>query len=293
MHMHYIGAFAVQRIIGGSDGDYRFLELPAAEEWLMPGVRWGRFEHALTPAFWVSQAWLADAPERDFRLCPNLVEEVVTCLLGGHGAPAEVGLAASARVIGELRETGAETLAAERIHELLTKPLAIGERSVRYRFAAQRSRYLAGALDGLREIDEQALDDVPLRDALCTLPGIGPKTASWIVRNRRASDSVAILDVHIVRACEHMAVFPKGADPARRYFDLESRFLEFCREGGARASVVDAVMWTTMRRLSRTMLKLLVDPTPKFDDRHPLFAWGEAKCQAAVTHETTHRRART
>ncbi len=258
----------------------------------MPGVRWGRFEHALTPAFWVSQAWLADDPARDFRLCPNLVEEVVTCLLGGHGAPAEVGLAASARVIGELRKSGASALGAERLYELLSEPLRVGERSVRYRFASQRSRYLAGALQGLAQIDDEGLSDVALRDALCTLPGIGPKTASWIVRNRRASDRVAILDVHIVRACEHMAVFPEGADPARRYFDLESRFLEFCRRSGARASVMDAVMWSTMRKLNRSMMKLLVDQSPKFDDRQPLFAWGDARCQAAMTPGTARPRAR-
>jgi len=283
----------VQRVIGGSDGQYRFLELPDPDEWLMPGIRWGSFEYALTPAFWVSQAWLVDAPDKDFRLCATLVEEVVTCLLGGHGAPAEVGLAASDRVIRALAEVEAVTLSAEQIFDLLSEPLEVRGRKVRYRFAAQRSRYLAASLAGLQSIAEDGLDDLALRDALCTLPGIGPKTASWIVRNRRASDEVAILDVHIVRACEHMGVFPVGADPARKYFDLENRFIEFCGRGQARASVVDEVMWSTMRRLNRTMLKLLIDPEPKFDDRHPLLAWGEVGCQAAVQTETTHRRART
>lgn len=287
----------MQRIIGGSDGQYRFLELPDPDEWLMPGVRWGSFEHALTPAFWVSQAWLVDAPDKDFRLCATLVEEVVTCLLGGHGAPAEIGLAASARVVRALAETQAVTLPEERIFELLSEPLDVRGRKVRYRFAAQRSRYLAGSLAGLQHIVEDELEDVALRAALCTLPGIGPKTASWIVRNRRASDDVAILDVHIVRACEHMGVFPEGADPARRYLDLESRFIEFCRRGQARASVVDEVMWSTMRKLNRAMLKLLVDRELKFDDRQPLLAWGETACQAAVaavgTTETTHQRVRT
>lgn len=283
----------MQRVIGGSDGQYRFLELPDPDEWLMSGVRWGSFEHALTPAFWVSQAWLVDAPDKDFRLCATLTEEVVTCLLGGHGAPAEVGLAASGRVVGVLAETGAVTMSAGQIFELLSEPLDVRGRKVRYRFAAQRSRYLAASLAGLQHIAEDELDDVALRDTLCTLPGIGPKTASWIVRNRRASDEVAILDVHIVRACEHMGVFPKGADPARKYFELESRFIEFCSQGGARASVVDEVMWSTMRGLNRRMLQLLIDPKPKFDDRHPLLTWGEVGCQAAVQIETTHRRAQT
>ncbi|MDP1616522.1 endonuclease III domain-containing protein [Phenylobacterium sp.] len=270
----------MQRVIGGSDGEYRFLELPDADEWLMDGVRWGSFEHPLTPAFWVTQAWLQGEPAEGFALCANLVEEVVTCLLGGHGAPAEVGLAASSRVIEALRGSGSARMSVERAEELLRTPLSINGREIRYRFAGQRARYLHGCLEGLSELPESGLDDVELRDALCGLPGIGPKTASWIVRNRRGSDEVAILDVHIVRACEHMGVFPKGADPARRYFELETRFLEFCRRGEARASVVDAVMWATMRKLSRPMLKLLVDPVPAMGEPLPLFAWGEEQCPA-------------
>lgn len=107
----------------------------------------------------------------------------------------------------------------------------------RYRFASQRAKYLAGTLAGLNEIDEDDLGDLELRDALCGLPGIGPKTASWIVRNRRGSDAVAILDVHIVRACVHMGVFPDKADPARHYLDLERRFLDFCIGAGANVSI--------------------------------------------------------
>ncbi len=272
----------MQRIIGGSDGEYRFLELPDPEAWVMPGVRWGAFEHALTPAFWVSQAWLEGVPEAGFRLSDTLTEEVVTCLLGGHGAPAEVGLAASQRVIEALndRPNGPHDLAwAE---GLLSPPLSVNGRQVRYRFASQRAKYLAGTLAGLAEIDEAGLADIELRDALCGLPGIGPKTASWIVRNRRASDEVAILDVHIVRACVHMGVFPENADPARHYFDLERRFLEFCASADAKASLIDAVMWATMRRLDRSLMKLLIDPGTAIDQRLPLFDWGENQCPVVV-----------
>lgn len=276
----------MQRVIGGSDGQYRFLELPDAEEMLMPGVRWGSFQHALSPAFWISQAWLGDRPNINFELTSTLPEEVTTCLLGGHGAPAEVGLAASARIVAALRESGGHVLERDALHALLLEPLDVRGRKVRYRFASQRATYLAGALNGLRDIVESELSDVELRDALCALPGIGPKTASWIVRNRRASDEVAILDVHIVRACEHMGVFPIGADPSRRYYALERQFLDFCACGDVRPSVVDAVMWATMRKLSRAMLKLLVDPQGAFEDRHPLLAWGETKCQVAAEHET-------
>ncbi|MBB3890462.1 thermostable 8-oxoguanine DNA glycosylase [Phenylobacterium haematophilum] len=270
----------MQQIIGGSRGSYRFLELPDPDASFLPGVLWGSFEHALTPAFWVSQAWQQDeGGEIDFTLTQSLREEVVTCLLGGHGAPAEVGLAASARVLEALAQESTGHLSQECLEAMLLEPLTVRGRQVRYRFARQRAKFLAGSLTGLDEIDESDLDDVAFRDALCGLPGIGPKTASWIVRNRRASDAVAILDVHIVRACEHMEVFPRGSDPARHYFELERRFLDFCSAGGVRASVVDAVMWQTMRSLGRKLLSALVDTPDCNGEALPLLRWGERQCQ--------------
>lgn len=270
----------MQQVIAGVDGRYRFLELPSPEDEIMPGIQWGRFEHMLSPAFWVSQSWMQDdGGQIDFTLTQSLRDEVVTCLLGGHGAPAEVGLAASARVLGALASQDSGHLSQERLESLLLEPLIVEGRPVRYRFARQRAKYLAGALVGLDAIDEAGLTDVEFRDALCGLPGIGPKTASWIVRNRRASDAVAILDVHIIRACEHMAVFPSGSDPARHYLDLESRFLDFCSAGGVRASVVDAVMWQTMRSMGRRLLSSLIDTSNCSGEALPLLRWGEQQCQ--------------
>lgn len=294
--MHYIRWQTLQQIIGGSDGEYRFLEIPDPDAWVMPGVRWGSFEHALTPAFWVSQAWQEGEPGGGFQLCSTLTEEVVTCLLGGHGAPAEIGLAASRRVIEALRFNPTGPHDFNWAEELLKEPLTVRGRQVRYRFASQRARYLAGTLAGLSYINEGDLDDLGLRDALCTLPGVGPKTASWIVRNRRGSNEVAILDVHIVRACVHMGVFPEGADPARHYFDLERRFLEFCARTNAKASLIDAVMWAIMRQLDRSLMRLLIDPGTPIDERLPLLQWGETQCQVAAEHgtipETTGRESR-
>lgn len=278
----------MQQVIAGADGHYRFLDLPDPGAEIMPGIQWGAFEHILSPAFWVSQSWMQDdGGEIDFTLTQSLREEVVTCLLGGHGAPAEVGLAASARVLDALASQSSGHLSQDRLEALLLEPLIVKGRPVRYRFARQRAKYLAGALVGLDDLDEASLTDVEFRDALCALPGIGPKTASWIVRNRRASDAVAILDVHIIRACEHMTVFPAGSDPARHYLDLESRFLDFCTAGGVRASVVDAVMWHTMRSMCRKLLASLIDTPNCNGEALPLLHWGEQQCQDQVETAVT------
>ena len=257
----------MQQVIASFGSELRFLDLPAPDEWLMPGVKWGRHEHPLTPAFWSAAAWLeGDVPDHGFRIGTSLAEEVAACILGGHGLPAEVGLAAYARVRDELRRTSDEVLSDQCALNLLSTPLTVNGRSVRYRFARQRSKYLASALRDLRAIDESSLGDIPLRNSLLGLRGIGPKTASWIVRNRRASDKVAILDVHVVRACQVMGVFPENANPAHKYIELEERFLRFCEHAGVRASVMDAVIWGTMRKLSARFLNFLVDPATGLQD---------------------------
>lgn len=251
----------MQQVIALADSRPVFLDLPDPEAEVVPAVKWGKFEESLTPAFWAAQAWMDPAhQDGDFALGRTLAEELVACLLGGHGAPAEVGLAAFRRVIEHLERHG-PALSLEDATLLLSRPLEVGGRMIRYRFAGQRARYLSGSLAMLAEIDERAFDDMALRDRLCGLPGIGPKTASWIVRNRRGSDRVAILDVHIMRACTMMGVFDPGSNPARGYRDLERRFLDFCLSLGVRASIMDAVMWRTMRSLGPAFMDSLLGAT--------------------------------
>jgi thermostable 8-oxoguanine DNA glycosylase len=266
--MHCIEGLRLQQVIAEIDGRIQRLNLPEEGFPVWPGLVWGRFDEPLTPAFWVSQAWMAESGDAmGYQLGKTLEEEVVYCLLGGHGAPAEVGLAASRRVCDFLRAKPERRPNANELERLLREPLAVNGRAVQYRFAAQRARYLADTLKALAESDFDCLGDVALRDALRQLSGIGPKTASWIVRNRRASDHVAILDVHIVRACAAIGIFPAGAEPTRRYLDLEQRFLAFCDATHSRASAMDAVMWSTMRSLSRPLLQQLVDHATQFTQR--------------------------
>lgn len=253
--MHKSSGHFMQHVISLHNGIPVRRLLPDPAEPVLPGVPWGRFDEALTPAFWAAQVWMKElAGGESFGLGDTLAEEVAACLLGGHGAPAEVGLAAYGRVREAMR--GQAAVDAGAIEAMLTIPLKVGQRMVRYRFARQRSRQLGECLARIADIDEATLDDISLRDALTQLPGIGPKTASWVVRNRRASDEVAILDVHIVRACVHIGIFGAGATPARDYAGLESRFIGFCRAAGIRASLLDALMWRTMRSVGPSLAGL-------------------------------------
>lgn len=238
-----------QLLMSTRSGGVVALELPPPEAEVLDGVPWGRFDVLFTPAFWAGRAWISrlDGAPRNHRLGRTLREEIAACLLGGFGIPAEVGLAAFSRV----REAGLLEGRPPRLalQALLREPLKIGDRAVRYRFANQKARFLADALGLVDELRTPA-DDVAFRDALAELPGIGLKTASWITRNMRDSDAVAILDVHICRACVIAGVFSGALKGPTSYRKLERRYLAFASGLGVRASLLDAIMWEYMRRLA-------------------------------------------
>lgn len=238
-----------QRMLALVEGEPHVLVLPPPEAEVLPRVRWGAFDEFFTPAFWAGRVWLyrTAVPEPLHRLGTTFAEEVAACLLGGHGIPAEVGLAAFVR----LRDAGllGRRPTVDELEGALQEPLLVGQRAVRYRFARQKAGFLARCLATLDTADWSGLDDRALRGFLAGLPGIGPKTASWITRNWRGSDAVAILDIHICRACVRAGVFVAGSDPARDYFGLEARFLEFAEALGTPPSVLDDVMWRVGRRI--------------------------------------------
>lgn len=228
--------------------------LPDPREQVLPGIQWGRFQHFFTPAFWHTQVLIAEQrgfPEKP-RLGHTLAEEVAACLLGGYGIRAEIGLMAFRR----LKEYGvfSETPSPHEIVQLLEAPLQIGDKLVRYRYPRQRGHYLSVALRKL--VDEvPPVEDQTFRRWLLGFAGIGPKTASWITRNWLGSDCVAVIDVHIRRAGLLLGIFEEHMQPTRHYFDMEQAFLKFATAIRVRASILDAVMWSHMRRMRCVALR--------------------------------------
>ena len=232
------------------EGEIASWTLPAPEEEVMPGVPWGTVSDVLSPAYWTAAARSAPEATHAFVcLDGNLAAEVAFCLLGGHGIAAEIALAAYERLAQEGTFDVKAAASATRLLEALQRPLIVEGRQVRYRFPRQRSDRIARALALLRDRPLRAHDPRLFRTDLMMIPGIGPKTASWIVRNHTGSDEVAILDIHIVRACQAMKVFGRDIRLPRDYEQLEERFLTFARRIGVGAAVLDAVMWSQMRRL--------------------------------------------
>ena len=233
------------------------VELPCPDVEVMDGVRWGSVDAFPTPAYWAYQVLarrLVGKPP-GYRLGRTLAEEVAACLLGGHGIPATVGLAAYDRV----RECGALSgtpVSETEFEALLKEPLEVDGRSVRYRFAAQKARYLAAALP-LAHAAPKFEVGKQLRDWLLSVPGIGHKTASWIARNWLDADDVAILDIHIMRVGQVIGLFPKKLTVERHYSELEERFLRLSNSLDVRASELDAVIWWEMASSPLTVRHLI------------------------------------
>ena len=209
-------------------------------------VSWGHPWQYLSAAYWVERTreWGKRRPstDRPHRLGTNFREEVIACLLGGHGITYELNIAAyhAVRAAGCLDDSS-RAAAAEVIH-VLSQPLVVGDRRIHYRFPNQKGARVADALARLRT-EMTPPDPLDARAWLLGFGGIGPKTASWIVRNHYGTDDVAIIDIHIWRAGIRANIFDEDWTPNRNYWVMESAFLQWARFGDVKAADLDAVMW--------------------------------------------------
>ncbi|MGO1073825.1 8-oxoguanine DNA glycosylase [Lysobacter sp. CA199] len=245
------------------------IELPAQDAEILPGVHWGRVDAFPTPAYWAYQviARRIESQTIRYKLGTTLREEIGACLLGGHGIPASIGLAA----FEHLKQKGAfagDPPDEQNLRQWLSEPMLSGGRQVRYRFAAQKARYLAAAL--LKVARESAPSAGRLlRDWMISVPGIGYKTASWIARNWLDADDVAILDIHILRAGVLAGFLDSELTVERHYLQLEQQFLDFSQAMDVKPSELDAVIWLEMARSRATVESILRElPESSFKRRH-------------------------
>jgi N-glycosylase/DNA lyase len=234
-------------------------ELPDADECAMAGVRWGDPWDLFTPAYWLTQGWMAQLdtkPVTRYRARSDATSELVFCLLGGHGITAEMATAAydSCDAAG-LIESREDNLACW--VDVLTKPIAVGDRMVRYRYPNQKAKFIAGAMKTLRQEPLRLDSGRDLRNQLLMLQGVGYKTASWAARNILDSDDVAILDIHIIRAGILSGFYRTSDRVERDYERMENLFLEFCGALRLRPAALDCLVWDQMREAGTVPLRML------------------------------------
>jgi thermostable 8-oxoguanine DNA glycosylase len=215
-----------------------------------------------TPAW--HEAWLKRAVAYE-RTAPAIASgecalrhELVFCLLGGHGVSFELALSATDVVMGlcpfdsiwssvELRDALAEQLSTPQFD-----PRRSDGGFRRYRYPNRKAGLLLEARDWVLENGEisqklAVIDcEYKRREWLCDCPGLGPKSASWLLRNTGYAYRLAILDVHILRAMQEVGRLPEMRLP-RDYESVEACFLAWCDELGAPASALDLFLWEWQR----------------------------------------------
>lgn len=186
--------------------------------------------------------------------------ELLFCLLGGHGVPYELGRSATDHLAGlnvfDPERDDAE-LAALLRRELATaqfEPRRTDGHLRRYRYPHRKGQQIVACRRWLQDVGPlaDALRALPCererRRLLCDCPGIGPKSASWLLRNCGLAEELAILDVHVMRVMTAAGRLGVASLP-RDYERVETAFLDWCQELGAPAAAFDLLVWELARAL--------------------------------------------
>lgn len=183
--------------------------------------------------------------------------ELLFCLLGGHGVTYELSLSATEVLWQKGIFDGCERRGdrlQRYVQDLLGRAWYEPRRNTggarRYRFPKRKAAVIRGADDWLRTHAAEELlrclraiaDARGRRKWLCSCPGVGPKTATWVLRNIGLGEDLAILDVHILRALESSGRISEFRLP-RDYEQVECAFLAWSAELGAPAPAFDLLLW--------------------------------------------------
>jgi len=184
--------------------------------------------------------------------------ELIFCLLSGFSVSYEHALSASDLVAA--LDPFAKRWSARKLEERLQielshpqfEPRCRDGTLRRYRFPTAKARLLVGARDWLSSSGDivakltATQDEGERRRILCGCPGVGPKTASWLLRNLGLGADLAILDIHLLRALRAAGRIGEVSLP-RDYEIAERAFLDWCRELNAPAAAFDLFVWDWQR----------------------------------------------
>jgi len=232
-------------------------KLPAPDQEIMTGVKWGRCDELFTPAYWKIQYQLHEEVfnYEYYRISDNFIEEVCACLLGGFGIKSEVGVIAFEKL--KEKQLLVPKASYKKVLKVLLSPLSNGTSKFHYRFPRQKAKYICEFLNR-EDLEKVPLDnDLQLRSWLLTVNGIGMKTASWITRNWLGSQNVAILDIHIHRAGLIAGFFNTDSCLQKDYIELEKKYLEFSNALKVNAANLDALIWIQLKIANNIALNIL------------------------------------
>lgn len=190
--------------------------------------------------------------------------ELCLCILSSN-VQFETAVSAVRRLVdkGLLSRTDTRRLPRGRIAAELARPIYLPPRkdgSLRkYRFPNVRASNLASAWDVMyRErsgvkafLTESSSVDMTRLQLAEMIPGIGLKEASHFLRNVKFTDSVAIIDTHIVQFLKEFAGLEVSLErgiSSRDYFVLEDMMRRISNQFNLSLAALDMAIWDVMRR---------------------------------------------
>jgi N-glycosylase/DNA lyase len=229
----------------------------------MPTQTSGDQFHLLAPDVYWRHAWEIAGAHYPQPAAPSdssgetwVRRELLFCLLGGHGVPYELNRSATdvlwLRGLFRHWRPNRDRLEAELSRAQFTPPRRDGSKR-KYRYPRRKAQLLVDAtrwleergslLSALREVDSER----QRRLFLCECPGIGLKSASWLLRNCGLAGELAILDVHVLRVMRDSGRTQR--DTIGDYEGLEQIFLAWCRELGTEPAGFDLMLWEWTRAI--------------------------------------------
>ena len=189
----------------------------------------------------------------------QIESELLFCLLGGFGITYEHGRSAT-EVILQIRpfsEKWEDQDLFEAVSDALMQPQfgpAKADGNLRrFRFPVRKASIIVRArrwLRGNNPLYHRLLVIGNCRERrtfLCDCPGIGLKTASWLLRNLGLGAELATIDIHVLRALIEAGRVPANIQMPRDYELVEDAFLEWCRELDASPAAFDLFVWHWQR----------------------------------------------
>ena len=211
--------------------------------------------------------------ERSYRLAvtpskvvrhEDIEDELLFCLLGGYGITEEHGRSAwtTVRQLEPFSEIWQDDDLFQQIMTTLESPQFKPRRADgslrRYRFPKRKSALIVEARKWVRSHKplEKCLlywdDPKDRRQILLACPGLGLKSASWLLRNLGMGDGLAVLDVHLVRALQDAKRIANEIRLPRDYYAVEKAFLDWCHELDAPSAAFDLFIWEWQRGTLRS-----------------------------------------
>lgn len=194
----------------------------------------------------------------------DIEDELLFCLLGGYGIAEEHGRSAwqTVRRLEPFSEVWRDDDLFTSIMATLELPQFEPRRADgslrRYRFPKRKAAIIMESRRWVRShkpLEECLLywdDPKDRRKILLGCPGLGLKSASWLLRNLGMGDGLAILDVHLVRALQDAKRISDEIRLPRDYYAVEEAFLNWCHELEAPSDAFDLFIWEWQRGTLRS-----------------------------------------